>query len=171
MENGPEKIVTWLASIFGENPSWDLLLLMAIVGVVLALSFWGRSKIISVIVASYIAMVLLSVTPLLGWMQNALNVSDSLVGIAISCVIIVAAMFAVVEYGIGSILSGEDGDFAKSVILAVSSVGMLTSFMFSIVTNGELSGFSPITITLFVGDITFGAWILAPMLMIRLSDS
>jgi len=170
MENDPGTIVSWFTSVFGENPSWDLLLLMAIVGLVLALAFWGRAKIMTVVIASYMTVAILSVTPLAGWLQNTLNIPNNIWGPAGIVLVVTGVMFAVVQYSLGSLLRKEDGPFAKGVILAVAVVGMLAAFMFTLLPGELLQGFSPITLTVLVGDITFGIWALVPMLMIGLTE-
>ncbi|MBT6254030.1 hypothetical protein HOI83_02255 [Candidatus Uhrbacteria bacterium] len=170
MENGPETIVSWFTSVFGENPSWDLLLLMTLVGLILALAFWGRAKIMAVVIASYVAITFMSVTSIVDWLQGALNIPDNIWGPAGIVLVITGAMFAIVQYSFGHLIRKEDSQFAKSVILAVSVVGMLAAFVFTQLPGELLQGFSPITMTILVGDLAIAVWVLAPILLVGLTE-
>jgi uncharacterized protein YqhQ len=122
------------------------------------------------VIASYIAVGLLTTTPLLPWIQGALSLPDTIWAPAGIVLAVTGAMFAIAQYSLGDLLHGENSQFAKSVILAVSVVGMLASFLFTLLPAYILNGFSPITMTILVGDIVIGAWLVAPIVMIGLTE-
>ena len=170
MENAPETIVSWLTSVFGENPSWDLLLLMVVVGLILALAFWGRAKIVAVVLASYGAIVLMSMTGVNEWVHASMGIPENIWGTAGVLLVTVGVMFALVQYSFGGVLKGESSQFAKSVILAVSAVGLLASYWFSTVSGDILSGFSPLSFSILGSNVAVFAWVFAPLVLIGLTD-
>lgn len=170
MENAPETILNWLTSIFGENPSWDLLLLMILIGLILALSFWGRARIVAVIVASYSAIVFMGMTGVGSWVHLSLGVPENVWGTAGVLIVIVGVMFALVQYSLGYMIKGESSQFAKSVILAISAVGLLASYWFSTVSQDVLSGFSPLSFSILGSNVAVFVWIFAPLVLIGLTE-
>ena len=165
----PQILVGWMASLFGDNPSWDILLLLGAAVVVVLLGFWGRARITAVTIASYMAIALLATTPTFDWAFSSLSIPITVTGIAGVFLAVTAALFFVVNYCLGELFDEDDGYLASSMVLAVATVGMALSYALTILPVESLGGFSPAILALLTGTGARILWILAPMVVIGAS--
>ena len=162
----PAIAVGWFTTVFGENPSWDFLLLIIGVGLVVLIAFWGRHILSSVMVAGYMTVAAFSMTDISAWLFEGARIPFTAWGAGITIVAIVAILFSIVNYSLGDLFADDQGQFASSIVLAASIVGMMIALMFNVLPADVVSSFSPITHTVFTGGAALVIWFLAPIIIV-----
>lgn len=162
----PQILVGWVQSLFGDNPSWDVLLVLGMALVVVLLGFWGRARIIAVTIASYMAIVLLATTPIFDWAFSSFGIPITVIGITGVFLVLTAVLFFIVNFSLGELLDEDDGYLASSMVLATATVGMSLSYAMTILPIESLGGFSPAILALMTGTGARILWVLAPMVVI-----
>ncbi len=162
----PQLLVTFFSDLVGSNPSGDILLLIAGAVIVVLLGFWGRAKLISVAIAAYAAIAILSTTFLFDWIFGSLGVAFTTTAVVIVVLIVAAVLYFMIHYGLGGILSEDRGFIASSIILAISIVGMVFMYSLTILPADVLSGFSNALQVAFTGSVSRVIWFLAPIIVI-----
>lgn len=162
----PTVLINWVTSIFGEHPSWDVLLYILLIGLAVVAGVWGRARLISVLVASYIVVALLSLTGVGDWFHNSIGVPSTVWGQAGVIIGLVAIFFAIVNYGLGDILDDETGSLTTSVVLALSILGLLTTFLFTQFDTDTVNGFSSFSQEVFASGTGLTVWIIAPIIIV-----
>jgi hypothetical protein len=134
--------------------------------IVVLLGFWGRAKLVSVAIATYAAIAILSTTFLFDWIFGSLGVAFSTAAVVITVLLVTALLYFMIHYGLGNILSEDRGFIASSIILAITIVGMVFMYSLTILPPDILSGFSNALQTVFTGSVSRVLWFLAPIIVI-----
>ena len=162
----PTLLLALVENVFGENPSWDVLLYVVLFGLSGVAGLAGRARLVATLVAGYIAVGLLGMTGAYDWVVSTFNVPSTVWGIAGVVVGVVAVLFALVNHGLGGILDEDEGTMATSVVLALSTCGLLTLLVFTKLDPNTLAGFSNFTRALFASPVGLVSWMLAPLVIV-----
>lgn len=162
----PTILWNGITSVLGDNPSWDVLLYIVVIGFAVIAGVWGRAKLIGVLLASYIAVALLSLTGISDWFHNSMGVPATVWGYVGVLIGVVAVFFAIVTYGLGDILDDETGSLTTSVVLALSVIGLLTAFLFTQLDIETVNGFSSFTQAVFATGAGRAVWIIIPIIIV-----
>ena len=153
--------------MIGEKPSWSAFAVTGLVGIVVAAMFLGRSRLISLTIASYAALALLQATALRGWVEGWLpTAGEGLLASAGSILLVTATLYFFVEYALGDVLSEDPGSFITSLFIATALAGMLAAAVFSTVSTSALAELSVLLVRIFTGSVITVCWFLAPIIAI-----
>lgn len=162
----PTLLLALVENVFGENPSWDVLLYVGLIGLAGISGLAGRARLVSTVVASYIAVGLLGMTGTYDWIVSTFNIPATVWGIAGAVVGVIAVLFALVNHGLGNILDEDEGTMATSVVLAFSTLGLLMALVFTKLDADTLAGFSNVTRALFASPAGLVSWMFAPLIIV-----
>ena len=162
----PQVAVNWFTAVFGQNPSWDILLLVVAVGLVVLIAFWGRHILSSVMVASYMTIAIFFMTDIGTWLFESAGIPFTAWGAGITIVALVAIIFSIVNYALGDLFADDPGQFASSLVLALAIVGMMVAFLLRVLPLDIASNFSPLTQSLFTGGAALVVWFFAPLIIV-----
>lgn len=165
-ENIPEFVTTIASDFISANPTTDVLVLVGAAVAVLLLGFWGRSKLVSVAVASYAAIAMLSTLPIFDWVIGGIGIPYSVWSIVAIVLVLVLVLHSMIYFSLGEILEEDRGFIASSVVLAIAVIGLLFSYSFTVVPSTVLSEISPILATVLTGTFAKILWFLAPIIVI-----
>lgn len=157
---------TWFSGIVGENPSWDLILILVVVLAVVLLAFLGRARLVALAVAAYMSIGLVAATSVLDWAFNATQGFSVLWTIVGSLAVATVLFYLLVQYGLSDLLQDDEGYFASSVILGIAVVGMLISYAFTLLPVDVVVSYSPLLVTVLTGTVAGVLWMLAPIIVI-----
>jgi len=158
--------LAWGLSIFGEHPSWDVLLTALLVGLAFFVGMWGRGKTLAFVIAGYVVVGIVSVSAALAWIHGTFGIPTSIPGRIGVIAGLAGIVFAIVQYGIGDTLEEERGSRAASVFVSASALGMLTVILFQQFNAETVSGFSVFMQSLFMSPLGTILWIVAPIFCI-----
>ncbi|HBU27569.1 TPA: hypothetical protein DEB00_00440 [Candidatus Uhrbacteria bacterium] len=162
----PTTVLTWATSVFGEHPSWDVLLATLLIGAGFMVALWGRGRVIAFVIACYGVVVLVRVSSATDWIKSTLHIPTSIPGSVGVLAGFIGIFFVLVWYGLGDALDEGRGSMAGSVLISMATCGLLTAVLFPQLTPEVINGFSVGTQTLFTSPLGLVAWVIAPILLI-----
>ena len=165
-ENIPAFVTTIASDFISANPTTDVLVLVGAAAAVLLLGFWGRSKLVSVAIASYAAIALLATQPIFDWVYGSIGIPYSVWSVIAIVLGLVFVLHSMIYFSLGEILEEDRGFIASSIVLAVAIIGLLFSYSFTVVPSTVLSEISPILATVLTSVFAKILWFLAPIIVV-----
>ncbi|OGL70797.1 hypothetical protein A3C17_02325 [Candidatus Uhrbacteria bacterium RIFCSPHIGHO2_02_FULL_53_13] len=160
-------LVTTVASDFiSASPATDIFVLIGAAAAVLLLGFWGRSKLISVTIASYAAIAMLATLPIFDWVFGSLGLPFSVWSVIVTVLALVLILHSMIYFSLGDVLEEDPGFIASSIVLAIAVIGLLFSYSFTVVPADVLTDISPVLAIALTGAIAKLLWFLAPIVVI-----
>ena len=153
------------ASAFLSNPTWDVLLVMVLVGGTLFWAFLaGRRKIVSTIMVTYVALAIFPAIPVSRF-TALLGLRDPLAG----TIGIFLVLFLVMVWLLGA---RRARPFARGAawwqvfFLSMAQTGLLAHTILSLLPPAQIALLSPLTRRVFVGPTVHLWWLIVPVLLL-----
>lgn len=167
------QILSFFSAINWSAPTWDLfILLFFVIGALLYGLSLGRDRVIVILVAVYMALAVVSNTPVLNSFDFsvALN-SNSVLKITMFLGLFVVLFFLLSRSAllktIGS--SGAPGSWWQTIVFSVLQVGLLISITLNFLPADMTRALSEGTRQIFMSDNGRSAWMILPILVMVLA--
>ncbi len=155
------------------NPSWDIfILLFFIVGSLLYGLSLGRDRIIVILVSMYMALAVVSNTPLLNSLNLSFHVNENYVlKISFFLGIFIVLFFLLSRSALLKTIGGSGGPGAwwQTIIYSILQVGLLISVTLSFLPKEMTQALAEGTRQVFMGDIGRSAWVVLPIVFMALA--
>lgn len=166
------QFLSFLTSLNWSAPTWDIfILLFFIVGALLYGLSLGRDRIIVILVSMYMALAIVSNTPIL----NQLNVSLQLNNNSVLKVTFFLGLFIVLFFLVArsallkTIGGGSQSSWWQTILFSVLQVGLLISITLNFLPPDVTNGLAGFTKQLFLSDQGRSAWMLLPIIAMILA--
>jgi hypothetical protein len=166
-------VMGFFTSLNWSNPTWDLfILLFFVIGALLYGLSLGRDRVIVILVSVYMALAVVSNTPLLTSLNLSLNVNDNYVlKITFFLGIFVVLFFLLSRSALLKTIGGSNapGSWWQTIVFSILQVGLLISITLSFLPKEMTQGLSETTRNVFMSDQGKSAWMILPILIMALA--
>lgn len=147
--------------------AWDLYLLLAlIIGGLIYGFVVGRDRAVTVLLATYIALAVVTNAPILGRLSSAFGAANPTIQL-IWFGVMFAAVFGVLWWSqLLRSMARERGAWWEIVIFSILQVGLTVSAGLYLLPAENLNALSPAFRELFTGEIGRSLWIIAPIVFL-----
>jgi len=168
-----DQIMGYLSSLNWSAPSWDLfILLFFVIGALLYGLSLGRDRVIVILVSVYMALAVVSNTPVLNKINFQFHVNDNYVlRITFFVGIFVALFFLLSRSALLKTIGGSNapGSWWQTIIFSILQVGLLISITLNFLPAEITQGLSDGTKQIFMGDNGRSAWMVLPIVLMALA--
>jgi hypothetical protein len=167
------QIISYFQSLNWSAPTWDLfILLFFVIGALLYGLSLGRDRVIVILVSVYMALAVVSNTPVLSGINLSFNLNDnSVLRITIFLGLFVILFFLLSRSALLRTIgtSAAPGSWWQTIIFSVLQVGLLISITLSFLPREVTQGLSDTTKLVFMGDQGRSAWMILPILLMAIA--
>ncbi len=167
------EISSFFYSINWSAPTWDLfILLFFVIGALLYGLSLGRDRVIVILVSVYMALAVVSNTPMLASLNLSLNINENYVlKITFFLGIFVILFFLLSRSALLKTIGGSNapGSWWQTIVFSVLQVGLLISITLSFLPKDMTQGLSEMTKNIFMSDQGKSAWMTLPILIMALA--
>lgn len=167
------SIIQYFQTLSWSAPTWDLfILLFFIIGALLYGLSLGRDRVIVIMVSVYMALAVVSNTPILSGINLSFNVNDnSVVKITVFLGLFVVLFFLLSRSALLKTLgaSSAPGSWWQTILFSVLQVGLLISITLSFLPREITQGLSEGTKLVFMSDNGRSAWMILPIVLMAIA--
>ncbi len=147
--------------------TWDLYLLVALILGGLVYGFIvGRDRAVTVLLSTYIALAVVTNTPILGRLSSAFGSTNPTVQL-IWFAIMFAAVFGVLWWSqLLRSMARERGTWWEIILFSILQVGLTVSAALFLLPPDSLDQLSPVFREIFTGEIGRSLWMIAPIIFL-----
>ena len=159
-------IVSYFQSLNWANPSWDIFIyLFFLVGALLYGLSLGRDRIIVILVSIYMALAVVSNTPILNAINFSLKINDNYALKITYFVGLFVVLFFLLSRSalLRTIGGGGSGAWWQTILYSLLQVGLLISITLSFLPANMTQGLTEVTRQVFMSDIGRSAWMVLPI--------
>lgn len=161
-------IISYFQSLNWSNPSWDVFIfLFFLVGSLLYGLSLGRDRIIVILVSIYMALAVVSNTPILNAINFSLKINENYVMTITYFVGVFIVLFFMLSRSalLRTIGGGGSGAWWQTILYSILQVGLLISITLSFLPKEMTQGLTEVTRQVFMSDVGRSAWILLPIVV------
>jgi hypothetical protein len=168
-----DAVLHFLQSINWSMPTWDLfILLFFLIGALLYGLSLGRDRVIVILVSVYMALAVVSNTPVLSSINLSLHVSENFVlKITYFIGVFVILFFLLSRSALLKTIGGSNspGSWWQTILFSILQVGLLISITLNFLPNELTQGLSDVTKQIFMSDNGRSAWMIIPIVLMALA--
>ncbi len=161
-------ILNYFMTLNWSAPTWDLfILLFFVVGALLYGLSLGRDRVIIILVGMYMALAVVSNTPVLTSINLSLHVNDNYVlKLTFFLGIFVVLFFMLSRSALLKTIGGSNapGSWWQTIVFSILQVGLLISITLNFLPLNMTAGLTEITKQIFMSDYGRSAWMVLPIL-------
>ncbi|MFZ2804454.1 MAG: hypothetical protein WA001_04480 [Patescibacteria group bacterium] len=167
------SLVSLFTSINWAVPTWDLFIfLFFIVGALLYGLSLGRDRVIVILVSIYMALAVVSNTPLLSGFNFSFHVNDNyILQITFFLGLFVVLFFLLSRSALLKTIggSGAPGSWWQTIVFSIMQVGLLISITLHFLPPEMTQSLSDMTKNIFMSDQGRSAWMILPIVVMALA--
>lgn len=167
------SIVQFFQGMNWSAPTWDLfILLFFVVGSLLYGLSLGRDRVIVILVSVYMALAVVSNTPLLSSLDLSLNINENFaLKITFFLGIFVALFFLLSRSALLRTIggTGAPGSWWQTILFSILQVGLLISITLNFLPREITQGLSDSTKNIFMSDNGRSAWMILPIVLMAVA--
>jgi hypothetical protein len=161
------QVGAYFSSVNWLEPSWDLFIILffVVASLMYGLSL-GRDRLLVILVSIYMSLAVVKYVPFITDFNASISINDAFalrvsvfLGIFIMLFFLLSQSALMRTLGVNS----ERGPLWQVLLFSVLHVGLLISVTLSFFPADAAGVLSPLTKTLFVGDMAKAAWVLLPV--------
>jgi len=161
------QVGTYLSNVNWLEPSWDLFIILffVIASLMYGLSL-GRDRLLVILVSIYMSLAVVKYVPFITDFNASININDAFaLRVSVFLGIFIILFFLLSQSALMRTLgvNSERGPMWQVMLFSILHVGLLISVTLSFFPAETADIFSPLTRTLFVGDISKAVWVLLPV--------
>lgn len=168
-----DPIIQYFQHLNWSAPTWDLfILLFFVVGALLYGLSLGRDRVIVILVSVYMALAVVSNTPILSQLNLSFHVNDNYVlKITFFLGIFVVLFFLLSRSALLRTIGGSNapGSWWQTIVFSILQVGLLISITLNFLPKEVTQGLSDQTKNIFMGDYGRSAWMILPIVLMALA--
>lgn len=154
-------------------PTWDLfILLFFLIGALLYGMSLGRDRVIVILVSVYMALAVVSNTPILSQINLSFHVNENYVlKITYFVGTFVVLFFLLSRSALLKTIGGSNapGSWWQTILFSILQVGLLISITLSFLPKELTQGLSEVTKQIFLSDNGKSAWMVIPIVLMALA--
>ncbi|MBI5655197.1 hypothetical protein HZC53_06125 [Candidatus Uhrbacteria bacterium] len=167
------SIVQFFQGMNWSAPTWDLfILLFFVVGSLLYGLSLGRDRVIVILVSVYMALAVVSNTPILSSLNLSLNINENFaLKITFFLGIFVALFFLLSRSALLRTIggTGAPGSWWQTILFSILQVGLLISITLNFLPREITQGLSDSTKNIFMSDNGRSAWMILPIVLMAIA--
>jgi hypothetical protein len=164
---------SFFATLNWSAPTWDLFIfLFFIIGALLYGLSLGRDRVIVILVSIYMALAVVSNTPLLNSFNFSFHVNDNyILQITFFLSLFVVLFFLLSRSALLKTIggSGAPGSWWQTILFSVLQVGLLISITLHFLPTEMTQNLSDVTKQIFMSDQGRSAWMILPIIVMVLA--
>ncbi len=168
-----DQVIQYFTSLNWSAPTWDLfIIIFFVVGALLYGLSLGRDRVIVIMVSVYMALAVVSNTPILSTLNLSLHVNDnSVLKISFFLGIFVILFFLMSRSALLRTIggSGAPGSWWQTIVFSILQVGLLISITLNFLPKEITQNLSVQTKNVFLSDNGRSAWMILPILLMALA--
>jgi len=149
--------------------NWEIILLLFLIsgGFLLGLMF-GRDRIFSLLIGSYVSFAILSVFPVSKIAPNIFEKEENFVIMIVVFLVLIWLVYFLLSRSIlkSSLRKKGNRSIFQIFFLSIFLIGIITSIIFSFFPDNLLSEFSEFTLKIFNNSIVRVIWLVVPIIFI-----
>lgn len=166
------QVGSYLSSVNWLEPSWDLFIILffVIASLMYGLSL-GRDRLLVILVSIYMSLAVVKYVPFITDFNASINVNDAFaLRVSVFLGIFIILFFLLSQSALMRTLgvNSERGPLWQVLLFSILHVGLLISVTLSFFPTETSQILSPLTRTLFVGDVAKAVWVLLPVFAMSL---
>jgi len=167
-----QQISGLLTSTSWLTPSWDLFIILffVVASLMYGMSL-GRDRLLVILISIYVSLAVVKYVPFITDFNATINVNDAFaLKISVFLGIFIVLFFLLSQSALMRTLgvNSERGPMWQVLLFSVLHVGLLISVTLSFFPSEASNVLSPLTRTLFVGDVSKAVWVLTPVFAMAL---
>lgn len=168
-----DQVTAFFTSLNWAAPTWDVfILLFFLIGALLYGLSLGRDRIIVILVSMYMALAIVSNTPMLSSLDVSLQLnSNAVLKITFFLGLFVVLFFLVTRSALLKTIggSGAPGSWWQTILFSILQVGLLISITLNLLPKEVTQGLSSATRQIFMSDQGRSAWMVLPVIIMILA--
>lgn len=162
-----QQVGTFLSSMNWLTPSWDLFIILffVVASLMYGMSL-GRDRLLVILISIYVSLAVVKYVPFITDFNATINVNDAFaLRISVFLGIFIVLFFLLSQSALMRTLgvNSEHGPMWQVLLFSILHVGLLISVTLSFFPADAANVLSPLTKSLFVGDVSKAVWVLLPV--------
>lgn len=158
-----QNLTQFFQHLFSSNLNWDIFLVLGLVVLSLPYTiFLGRQKVFLILVSIYVALAVLAYTPIVGKVTEANDSQNKEIYFAVGFFVI---FFLLIRGVLGRIFAEayHITNWWAVFFLSFLQLGLITSIIFSFLSNKTLLHFSPFVRMVLLNEWSRFTWLFLPI--------
>ena len=168
-----DSVLAFFHGLNWSAPTWDLfIMLFFVIGALLYGLSLGRDRVIVIMVSVYMALAVVSNTPILSGFNLSFNLNDnSVLKITVFLGIFVVLFFLLSRSALLKTIgtSAAPGSWWQTILFSILQVGLLISITLTFLPLEITQGLSDGTKNIFMSDNGRSAWMILPIILMALA--